>query len=164
MLVDTTDPKVHHPARVPVPLIRPTAKNRTGEQLPTIDNQVLDFSELLIDRAESGPTVVAKVGQLCLDCRETQCMLSLIGSQRVDRGQNRTVLSLGCFERRDTRFQLFQSGYRTVLLAVHRNGHGDHRDDRDARASAGQDLAAAARSTHPRDRLRRPSPTACTDR
>ena len=115
MLVDTTRPAALITQREYLSLaIRPTAKKGLGEQLPTVDNQVLDLSELLIDRAESGPSVVAKVGQLSSLTAGVPGHAPLIGSQRVDRGQNRTIVSLGCFERRDTRFQLFQSGHRTI--------------------------------------------------
>ena len=34
----------------------------------TADDQVLDFGELLVDRAECGPCLLTKVGQVCLDC------------------------------------------------------------------------------------------------
>ena len=45
-------------------------------------------------------------------------MFPLIRAKRVDRGQNRAVVGLGSFQRRYPRFQVFQGGHRTILLAV----------------------------------------------
>ncbi len=132
----------HHPgpqqgpgesARLTIDRTAPPSVSRSRLlTVATADDQILDFGELLVDRAERGACFLAKVAQLCLDdrdiflygrqvcrdCRQSQRMFPLIGAKRIDRGQNRAVVGLGSFQRRYPRFQVFQGGHRTILLAV----------------------------------------------
>jgi hypothetical protein len=123
----------------------------------TADDQILDFGELLVDRAERGTCFLAKVAQLCLDdrevfrygrqvCRDTresQRIFPLVRAKRVDRGQNRAIVGLWSFQRRDPRFQVFQGGHRTILLAVQSPGDAKHRGlDWPTRATGGVGGAA----------------------
>ena len=50
------------------------------ETVSTADDEILDFGELLVDRAERGSCLCAKASQLCLDCPEPRlycCQLCL---------------------------------------------------------------------------------------
>src|SRR6476469_810329 len=81
------------------------------ETVAVVNDEILDFSKLFIDRAKPGPCLCAKVGQLCLDrrepcidcpepclnCRETEAMVALVRPQCIDRGKNGTVVGLGGF-------------------------------------------------------------------
>src|SRR6185503_1717360 len=91
------------------------------ETVAVVNDEILDFSKLFIDRAKPGPCLCAKVGQLCIDCpepclncRETEAMVALVRPQCIDRGKNGTVVGLGGFQRGDARLQVFQRGHQLI--------------------------------------------------
>src|SRR4029077_5742266 len=108
------------------------AKNTTAfavrldglETVSTADDEIFDVGELLVDRAQRGSSLCAKVGQLRLYCCQlylqppkTEGMLPLVRTQCIHRGQNSTVISLGRLKSRYPRFQVFHGGHRTLVLA-----------------------------------------------
>ena len=123
----------------PAAVLTRSARGGVDAQLATVstaDDEIFDFGELLVDRAERGSRLCAKVtqldrdcrevcldrGKVCVDCPKADRMLALVCTQCVHRGQNSTVVSLGSFKRRYARFQVFQRRHHTIVWAVPTSG------------------------------------------
>jgi hypothetical protein len=59
----------------------------------TVDDEVFDFAELLVDRAESGAGFLTKVDELCFEARQLRRDLRDAGP---DVRQTKRVLALIC--------------------------------------------------------------------